>query len=374
MKSKQRTAKKYLTKIGFVFLVIIAIGLLYIGKLADEIMVDRIPFFDNGSLSTKLTPTPDPSKPKNILILGYGGDDHEGGYLTDTMIVAHILPKDRKVVLITIPRDLWVEVNYNDKPEHLKINHAYSVGIDTDKFPKKLDRFQGEAGGGRLAMQTVEKVTGLPIDGFVSVNFQGFQKIVDILGGVEVYVPYTFDDDFYPLKGQEDNPCGKTPEEVQALTDTLDGEQLERQFTCRYEKLHFDQGLQTMDATTALKFVRSRHSNVGGGDFGRSQRQLAFIEGVKDELLSFRSIFSLVPVLNQLSENVRTNLDIKSALSLIKTNGDLSEVDISAVTLTDENVLKGTVSEDGQYILIPAKGIDNWEGIHEYIQKEIQAN
>ncbi|MFC1649768.1 LCP family protein, partial [Patescibacteria group bacterium] len=333
--------KKVLYAILVIVAVLSIVAILYFNNLANSIIVKSqspAPTTQPGVTLTP-TPTPDPLAPANILLLGYGGAGHEGGYLTDTIIIAHIVPRSRKVVLITIPRDVWVEIRYDeDEPEYFKINHAYSIGVDNKKFPDKLDQYRGVAGGGNLAEEAVETITGLPVNNFVSVNFQGFQNIVDILGGVEVYVPYTFDDEFYPLKGEENNPCEKTEQEIEVLMATMSGELLEKQFSCRYEKLHFDKGLQTLDSELALKFVRSRHSEVGGGDFGRSQRQLAFIEGIKNKLLNYRSVFSLIPVLNQFADNVRTDLDLKSGFGLLKSHGDLSGIDITTISLNDDNV------------------------------------
>jgi len=364
-------------RIGVVLLIILilggVVGALYFNKFTKKIIVESK---TTNSVNTELTtptPTPDPLAPRNVLILGYGGSDHDGGYLTDTIILARIVPKSQKIVLVTIPRDLWVEIKYNeDDPKNFKINHAYSIGVDNRNYPNKLDVYQGVAGGGKLAKEAVEKVTGLAVDNFVSVNFQGFYNIVDILGGIEVNVPYTFEDEFYPIKGEEDNSCDKSEEEIEILTATMSGELLEKEFPCRYEKLHFNAGHQKLNKEEALKFVRSRHSSVGGGDFGRSIRQLAFIEGLKDSLLSFNSVFSMIPVLDQLSDNVRTDIDIKSALSFLKNHRDLSDVEISSITLSDANVLKSSVSVDRQYILIPKDNTNQWEGVHEFLQVEIQ--
>ncbi len=129
-------------------------------------------------------------------------------------------------------------------------------------------------------------------------------------------VPYSFTDEFFPLAGEENNLCEKSPEEIATLSASLHGFELEKQFTCRYEKLEFTAGLQELDASTAAKFVRSRHAAIGGSDFGRSQRQQAVLAGVKS-LLSQPSNWLKIPTLvSTLYKNVETTLELTDLLEL----------------------------------------------------------
>lgn len=251
------------------------------------------------------TPTPDPYAPKNVLILGYGGAGHEGGVLTDTIILAHIVPKKEEVILISIPRDIWVPIPMKDGSENYKINHAFAIGVDDINFPNKLPEYKGISGGGEIAKNAVGYITNLNVDYFVSVNFTGFKNIIDILGGVNVNVPYSFKDEYYPLKGEEENLCGKTEEEIELITATMSAQLLEKEFKCRYETIEFEKGIEYMDSETALKFVRSRHSETNGGDFARSLRQQALIVAIKNELLKTGSITKIIPILNNLSKSQR---------------------------------------------------------------------
>jgi anionic cell wall polymer biosynthesis LytR-Cps2A-Psr (LCP) family protein len=318
------------------------------------------------------TPTPDPLAPKNILLLGYGGAGHDGGSLTDTMILAHIIPRENEVVLISIPRDMWVPIPINEKEEEMyKINHAYAVGIDDEKYPDKPDKYNGLSGGGLLAKEKVEEVTGLNVDHFIAVDFNGFRNIVNLLGGVNINVPYAFTDNYYPIKGEEDNTCGKSNEVIVELEATLSAQLLEKEFTCRYETLSFEVGQQLMETEKALKFVRSRHSDVGGGDFGRSLRQQQFLVGIKNELLKVGSVPKLIPLLNTLSVNVLTDVSISDATSLLLKQGNLPDVNITSVTLSTDNALTETVSLDGQYILISNSGVNNWDSVHTFISNSI---
>jgi anionic cell wall polymer biosynthesis LytR-Cps2A-Psr (LCP) family protein len=205
-------------------------------------------------------------------------------------------------------------------------------------------------------------------------NFDGFKNIVNLLGGASVNVPYSFVDEYYPLKGKEDDVCGKTDEEMKLLHATLSGQLLEKEFKCRFEKIEFKKGSQVMDAETALKFVRSRHSEINGNDFGRSQRQQALIIAVKNQILKVGSIPKIIPLLNNIAKNVQTDIDIKTAINLMADNYQLSDIQIKSISLNTDNVLEESQSEDRQYILIPKGGQDNWKAVYDYIQQNITSN
>ncbi len=317
------------------------------------------------------TPTPDPFSPVSILLLGYGGPGHEGGTLSDTMIVAHIVPREKKVFLISIPRDLWVPIPMKNGTKNFKINHAFSIGLDDHRYPDKLPQYSGMPGAGLLSKEMATMVTGLPIQYFVAVNFEGFKNIVDSLGGVVVNIPYSFKDEFYPIKGKENDLCGLTEDQLKMIHATLSGQLLEQQFKCRYETLEFTKGPMLMDGETALKFVRSRHSSVNGSDFGRSIRQQAFLIAVKDKLLRVGSIPKIITIINNISKNLQTDIDFGSMLKFTETGLEISDFEMKTISLNTDNVLDETISPDRQYILIPKSGEEKWDEIHKFIASEI---
>jgi len=337
-----------------------------------NIVVKSIPNEDTTSPTIPPAVVKDPLAPRNILILGYGGEGHSGGNLTDTMILAHVIPKEKLLILISIPRDIWVSIpTSKDGEEHFKINHAYAIGLDDEKYPDKTQQFSGIAGGGNLSKYAVSIVTGQPIDNFISINFNGFLSIIDILGGLNVNVPQTFEDKYYPIKGKEEDLCNKTNEDIEAVNATMSGFELEKQFECRYETVSFTAGYQYMDSVTALKFARSRHSDTNGNDFARSGRQQAIIAAVKDKLLNFGSIIKIIPIINQITYNVKTDIDIAQAIDLYR-NNKVDDITIKTVTLTKDNVLRETYSRDGQYILVPKTGFDDWSSIQSFINSQIK--
>lgn len=317
------------------------------------------------------TPTPDPLAPKNFLILGYGGGTHEGGLLTDTMIVAHVVPKTQMVYLISIPRDVWVPLplQKNGVVEE-KINAAYAYGFDTNQYLDRPVQYQGDQGGANLAKHAASLVTGYSMDGYISLSFDGFKNVVSTLGPVTVKVPYTFEDAYYPIEGKEKETCEKSPEEVAQITATLSGELLEREFMCRYEAVKFDKGEQVLEASPALQFVRSRHSETNPGDFFRSLRQQALISGIVTKLKTLGGLVKLPILIPQITKYVATDITPAKIFEMIKLYGNPLDFRIARIPLTEENVLISSMSAKKQYILVPKEG-EGFSGIKLFIDQQI---
>ncbi len=121
----------------------------------------------------------------NILLVGIGGSGHQGAYLADTIIVASFKPSTNDVAMLSIPRDLYVEI-----PEFgwRKINNAMAFGTTSD-YP---------GGGEALLAEVVEDVIDLPIHYYARIDFAGFRKIIDDFGGLDIYVDQSFTDYQYP--------------------------------------------------------------------------------------------------------------------------------------------------------------------------------
>jgi anionic cell wall polymer biosynthesis LytR-Cps2A-Psr (LCP) family protein len=289
------------------------------------------------------TPAPitNPEGVFNILLLGYGGAGHEGSLLTDSIIIVHVDTNIKKAALVSVPRDLWVPGNH-------KINAEAGV-----------NGFQNVGG-------VILNVTGQHIDYFVSVDFGGFVKIIDNLGEITVQVPKTFDDAFYPITGRENETCGLTADQINAFKAQYSGFNLEKQFTCRYEHLHFDAGPATLDGTTALKFVRSRH---GDSDFGRSLRQFAVLVGIENKLISLKSAGKLNDTIQTLSNIVRTDASAGTIKTLLDVFGNPSAYEIKQIQLTTDDVLAESTGSGGQYILIPKAGNLNFSGIKSFLSE-----
>lgn len=312
--------------------------------------------------------------PFNILLLGYGGRDHEGSLLTDVMIVLHINPPKKQAAFISVPRDTFVPLPTNgDQVTFHKINAAYSIGGNDRSYPNKKTEYQGETGRGALAKNAVQLVTGLPIDNYIAVDFVGLKKAINHLGGIDIDVPHTFTDNFYPIKGRELELCGKSPTEMQEIHAKYSGFELEKQFDCRYEKLHFEKGPAHIDGDTALKFVRSRHSNEYGGDFARSQRQYAVLMGLKDKIVSLKIFSAAHPLYQDMIETVVSDITAETATQLLSRIGNITDYTVKRINLSTENVFVNGNGPGGQFILIPKERQNNWNGVHEFLKNELES-
>jgi len=355
---------------GILGIILIGLGIFYLTYNRMVVKPNK-PLNKNISVIVIATPTPDPLAPYSILLLGYGGGKHEGGLLTDSIMVAKIDPKNQEVSLISVPRDLWVPIPTSGEiSENRKINEAYAIGVDDKKYPNKSTEFTGDAGGGEMAKFVVGQILGFKIDYFAALDFDGFVKIIDILSGIDVKVEKTFEDPKYPIEENINDTCGRTDKDVKALTATMSGEKLEDQFPCRYETLHFDKGLQHMDGTMALKFARSRHSITDGGDFNRAARQRLVVTAVRDEIINIGFIPKIVPTIQTLTSHITTDINFSKMNELVGKTVDISKYKIIPIALTDQNVLMNSIASTGQFVLIPKIGENNWSEIHQFIENK----
>lgn len=310
----------------------------------------------------------------NILLLGIGGDGHDGPDLTDTMILASVDSQGKDVALVSIPRDLWAP------SLSAKINSAYAYGQDQN----------GQ--GLSLAKKTVGDLFGTPVHYAFRIDFNGFVKTVDLVGGLDLTVDNSFVDPHYPITGKEDDLCGLTIE-----TQNIDGadqkvvkdatgsatplakiDDFNDPFTCRYETLTFQKGPTHMDGATALRFVRSRHGTNGeGSDFARSARQQKVILAFRDKVISSKTLTNPSTLINlekTFSSSIDTDIGSQEIPLLAKLGLKIDPSTVRRVVLTaseDDSRLDVGAPENygGAYALIPKGG--NWADLADYIQGEI---
>lgn len=201
----------------------------------------------------------------NILLLGLDQrwETKHRSFRTDVMMIASLDPETNEGVLLSIPRDLYVEVpGYGQR----RINIVHVLG-----------ETQGYAGGGpALLRETILQDFGIPTQGYVMINFQGFKEIVDLLGGVDINVEKEIWDNKYP--------------------DDRGGEMT----------IHIPAGQQRMDGETLLRYCRSRH---GSDDFDRMARQQQALVALGDKFLSLRMLPRLPELLRTMSDTFYTDLD-----------------------------------------------------------------
>lgn len=264
----------------------------------------------------------------NILLLGKGGANHDGGQLTDTILLARVRQSDKKVALISIPRDLLVQIPSDGKA---RINEAYADGWNNEKNKdKKADA------GAKLASQTVENVVGIPIHYYVTADFIGFKELVDKLGGVTVNVDQDINDPHYPKD-----------------TITANGSFQE---STGYSPFYLKAGRQVLNGDTALKYARSRETT---SDFDRAKRQQKLLLAIKEKTLSLGILANpvkLSDILNTLGNHIKTNMnlaEIKGLVNLIQ-GIDQSQVINKVIDNSQDGLL---ISEsDGFYHLVPKAG------------------
>lgn len=274
----------------------------------------------------------------NFLILGVGGGDHEGGDLTDTMILVSVSHTSGDIAMISIPRDIWIP------SLRAKVNTAYHYGQEK------------QAGGGFiLSKSAVSEIVGLPIHYAGLINFANFEKFIDSIGGVDINVVNSFDDYQYPIPSRENDLC--------------DGDPLTK---CRFEHLNFNQGIQHMSGNLALKYVRSRHA-VGdeGTDFARSARQENLIQAIKIKLVSKEILANpakIKSIYTSLSQSFTSDFGSDLYPAFIKLGLKASKSKIRTLALTEDLLSNPSISSkyDFQWVLIPQDG--SFESLSSYVK------
>ncbi|MPN20594.1 Transcriptional regulator LytR [bioreactor metagenome] len=214
------------------------------------------------------------------------------------------------------------------------------------------------------------QISGLPIKYVIAVDFVGFQRLIGYgLDGIDVEVSQTFEDPWYPIAGEQLNPCGHSPEEIAQLTAEYSGFELEKQFACRYEQLYFPQGMVKMEGGDALKYVRSRHSS---SDFDRSRRQAEVLLGIRRKLFSLNALQDVPKYFQALSQYVSTDLNLEIVEYLAPLFLDADQFSSKSIVLSTENVLSSQKNAAGAFVLVPQMGHNQWQAIKDFIQKEIQ--
>jgi LCP family protein required for cell wall assembly len=223
-------------------------------------------------------------RPFNVLVIGVDvRQDDSQGVRSDTVIVAHVDPVERWASMLSIPRDTVVDIP-SDSCATQKINAAYACGYN---HPGVYDDVEDPRdSGAALVADTVEDYLDITIDYTMQVDFNGFQRLVDAIGGVTIDVPRAILDAEYPT---EDNG---------------------------YMRLYYPAGLQRMDGAQALRYARTRHVD---NDFGRAQRQQQVLQAGLDKLKQQNlqdQIKAAPQLLDVVSDSVRTTMPINNVSTL----------------------------------------------------------
>jgi polyisoprenyl-teichoic acid--peptidoglycan teichoic acid transferase len=244
----------------------------------------------------------------NILLLGAGGGDHDGADLTDTMIVASLNAAKGTLGMVSIPRDLWIDI----------------PGYQSSRINKIYENLKPKYGSSRalqIFKEGMENISGMEIPYYVKIDFKAFKEVIDIVGGIEIDVPKRIYDTAYPRANQNG-----------------------------YETFTIEAGNQILDGKTALKYARSRHST---SDFDRAERQQLIIEAIKKKVTQlelFSSPLRIKQLYEQFGKNVETNLKISELITLARTAKEFGTESITAKVIKDQDIV-----QTGSFLYTPPR-------------------
>lgn len=264
----------------------------------------------------------------NVLMLGIPGADSgtDGPNLTDTVMVASLNTTDKTSLLFSLPRDLFVKVpGFGDS----KLNAVYEIG-----------NAQEGGNGGKLSADVVGQVLGLEIPYYVRIDFSGFAKLIDELGGINV----TVDKDLYDAKYPGPNNT--------------------------YEVVDIKAGTYTMDGAMALKYARSRQST---SDFDRARRQQQVMLAIRAKAMETNLLTNptkALALLDILKDSIQTNLTIPEMKRALELTDDFDPTKLVTKVFDDTaaGLLYGTKVGDA-YALKPVG--DDFKIISDYVAKVI---
>lgn len=262
----------------------------------------------------------------DVLLLGRAGESYPGRELTDTVMIASLDLDRRQAAFLSLPRDLFVPIP--DTSFSTKLNSLYQYGLTRDE-------------GAETVRRAVENITGLDIPYYVTVDFDGFEKIIDEIGGVTVFSERDIYDERYPGKNYS------------------------------YETFELPEGWHTLDGATALKYARERHSDPEG-DFGRAKRQQQILKAFQEKVFSARTLFDAPGIgrmLDTLGESVRTDLSVPEILAfadIVRTTDVRNASTVVVDAWKRESLLRVSHIDIGgvrAFILVPRTG--NWNEVRD---------
>ncbi|MBP2241967.1 LCP family protein required for cell wall assembly [Cytobacillus eiseniae] len=283
LRSQRRKSKKKRFWRSFILLVLLllvgggsyfAFDIAYHAKNASDNIyqeIDREKVENHRTEEVKIT-----KEPFNILLLGI--EEQGGGQRSDVLLLVTVNPVTEEISMLSIPRDTRIMVPAANRKT--KITESFSYG------------------GVESTIETIDELLDVPIDYYITTNFEGFEDIVDTLGGVEVDVPFTF-------KSQ--------------LTGSLKWKT-------------FTEGPMELNGNEALAYVRMRKKDPEG-DKGRNERQREVIKAIIDKGASVSTIPKINDILGDLGENVKTNIPPSELINFVKLYTKIKNSEIQNLTL-----------------------------------------
>jgi polyisoprenyl-teichoic acid--peptidoglycan teichoic acid transferase len=344
-KSQGRSRRKLVFK-GFAGLIIV--GVLITGFILGKAYLKAGQIFRGGGGAAALEDNVDPAKLKgegdgrvNILLLGKGGAGHEAPDLTDTILVASFDPIQKEAALLSIPRDLYVRSSAG----YTKINAVYANAKYSVLNGKRIDDQQQRAEDAGLAAitKTVEDHMGIPVHYHVIIDFEGFKKAIDEVGGIDINV-----------------------KEPLYETMSINGK--------RYV-LDVKAGREHFDGFRALAYSRSRMVSPRG-DFDRTERQRLVLLALKDKVLSagtFANPKKVSGLIDAFGNNMRSNLSVSEIMRIYELGKDIDGSKIASIGLADPpNSYVQTANIGGLSVVVPKAGVDDYSEIRSFVRNALK--
>ena len=246
----------------------------------------------------------------NILLLGYSDESRAGAYLSDSMNVISIDKASDTTSIIAIPRDLWVE-GIEEVPQNMKLNEAFRIGYYED----------GLTYAAELAAKAVSHVIGLDIHGWISLDFQGFQAMVEAIDGISLENPTAFEYTWSEPDWQAGNFDGGS----------------------------FSAGTLELDGRLALDYARNRYTSVPAesSDFARLVRQQRVLQAIRAEVSGWQTVPKGLAVANALEGHLHTDLPVLDLAQLV------GKLDVDhRIELPEGEIVQASTNTNGQYILV----------------------
>jgi LCP family protein required for cell wall assembly len=263
---------------------------------------------------------------QNILLLGQPGPGYLAAGLTDTIILAHLNPEEGRLILISLPRDLLVKIPHQGGLT--KINSLYSlVGIEGLE-------------------EKISEITDLNIDRYLLVDLTVVEKVIDLVDGLNVYVPEDIADPYFPGPNYT------------------------------YQIFNLAAGWRYLDGQTTLKYIRTRYTSPNG-DFDRMARQQQIIRLLKQKVLALNPLWdwpTYLKIFQQLKSHLQTDLGLMEIKNLYQAVKEIEANQINHLVIDKKqtDLLTGGLVPLGQQmasVVYPKAGQGNYEEIKEYIEK-----
>ncbi len=287
----------------------------------------------------------------NILLAGNSADDpgHQGGTLTDSIMILSVDTKNKTGFMMSVPRDLYVKINNG----YAKINTAYPAG-ESSEFSQS-----GYADGGMgLLQKTIYDNLGIETQYHALVNYNALREAVNSVGGIEVTI-------------NSNNPRG--------LYDPS------KDYTTGGVLVKLANGKQKLDGQKALNLARARGDARGSygfpnSDFDRTQNQRMIILALRSKATSagvLTNPIKLGNLFDSVGNNVTTDMDLGNVRRLYDITKDISGGSIQSVGLNNadgKNLLDNYRTPRGESALVPAAGVKDFTDIKRYIKRLMSTN